>query len=211
MASHKADPGQDVAKGPYREDFISTLSALANDHDPGSEFVKRVLADGVVTPEEYSETVALVTQCMRDAGLTPVVHAEDGVTGFSLTEAGQPWPEGEEYPPAFDSCVSQWDRGVLALYAQMIVSPYGEPSDEEVVECLIHQGLAPQGFSALDLADMRDQATPECVRLIELPNGVKCEYPPADEQPNPILPGGHRFNSDEVLACLHNPRDTMAR
>jgi hypothetical protein len=202
--SNNASP--QVSDGPYRDQIVAWRDGLANRHDPGAEFVKKVLADGVITAEEIGESAALQVQCLQDAGYQPNTFRDEEIGVPQVVWKNNPRPD-EEWPSDADACVTRWDGGLLSMYRLMQRMPNGEPTDNEVAACLVHEGLVPEGFTGRDLAEIAAQTI---ITQTSAPgdNSEAVFTAPANPA-DPILPGGHRYLSEEVQPCLLNPKQVM--
>ena len=197
-----------VSPGPYSGDFISLLERLEGRTDSASDFVRRVLDDGVITESEFNESVDLQAQCMRDAGLSPVIQVDAyGIREIHLTEVDLPAGTGrDDWPQAFDACADRWDEGIGGLYRMMMTMPYGLPTYEQKVACLIHFGLAGEWLTGEDLAELEAPYIQTC----DDPKGCVVQPFPT---PFPEIPGGGgvRLGDPEYLPCARDPVGTMLK
>ncbi|MDR1151374.1 MAG: hypothetical protein LBK72_02660 [Bifidobacteriaceae bacterium] len=195
-----------MADGPYRDQIVAWIEAMSGRGDPGSEFVLQVLADGVITAEEVNESASMQAQCMRDLGYEPETFVEDEFGVLNVRWKVDPRPD-EEIPTDADACSTKWDAGILSMYMMMERQPHGEPTDDDVAACLVHEGLVPVGFTGRDLAEIAEQT--EMTYTAEPGKDLQTVFATPADLPDPVLPGGHRYLSEEVQPCLLNPAQVM--
>lgn len=132
-----------------------------------SDFVKRVLADGIISELEMNEVRLLFRSCVVDAGFEDVTFHDDDTFSVIIPDdvvmpedledeegdlgAGVTVREvevtGEEKDPVLE-CEFTTGYGELAmLHSQMVRNPDSEDPDELIVQCLKNEGVVDSSFT----------------------------------------------------------------
>ncbi|MDR0504689.1 MAG: hypothetical protein LBG70_02625 [Bifidobacteriaceae bacterium] len=190
------EPSVDVS--PWAQEFRDTL-AIAK-----SDYVKAILADGVITEAELKDAQQHVIACLADGGVTArYVTGENGDTGLETADLSEAQWEVNI------NCHNQWMGQIDALYYQIARNPYNEDFQALAAACLVRKGLAPKGFTASDYENFsRNNGTEFNMATITANPGHMVTV-----EPNPdavaTLPGGARGDDPAVIKCETNPRDDL--
>lgn len=163
------DPRPTEAANPlYRSDFEAARERAT------SEFERRVLADDVITSDEYDEAVGLYVQCVREAGLT--IRTRDAGGGLRGYEIGGSWDDELADRVAGDCSVGT--IGVVeGLYGQIVQNPQKADWDDLVAACLVAAGFVDAPYTGELFA--RDNTEPVFVeRMMDDPRAAACVTAP---------------------------------
>jgi len=128
-----------------------------------SDFVRTVLADGVITRAEMREANYHHAACLRDAGFEAEPVEEDGrLMVWSpfhnvLDDGDWDWWD----TPARVDCAYLWwggNEGLGFLWQLMLVDPGNEGPSATMVACLIRQGQAPEDLTVALWEEITGQA-----------------------------------------------------
>lgn len=135
-------PEPSLAEGPYAQEF-----ALIVESDL-SDFQREVLADEVVTREEYVAAHELLAECVSARGLQ--IEIEEQPSGALLVIR----PDGVEsgdLDDAIAECSAGTTRGVSYLYTATLFNPARASFELLMGQCLVLSGAVPTG-ATLELA-----------------------------------------------------------
>lgn len=123
--------------GPWASEF-----EYAHERSNNS-FVENAIADGVITDQEYAETIERLRECLDEVGITLTV------TGTSLQYDPGNDPDGAH--ANFTRCSSEAGEDYIGwLYTGMQRNPENLNESDIVVACLIEEGLVAPGYSSSD-------------------------------------------------------------
>lgn len=113
-----------------------------------SDFEREVFADGVITDQEYQEARVLQKDCMEPLGYKVTLNDGPGAMDVdSLT------PEANQ---ALDSTMMACGEGTTALIEGTYVDVLENPGNDDIfqlkVDCLVRNGVFPEGYSRDDFA-----------------------------------------------------------
>jgi hypothetical protein len=193
-------PSPDASVNPWAAEFAQMRER------PVSEFIKQILADDEITEAEFREALDREVQCLRDFGLNPdvFVNPDTGVSQMGL-------PEDENAAAMESNCWWEWNGGIVDIYPSIVTNPENKDFFDVRAECLVHEGLAPEGFTGRDLEDAWTAAYGEehwTANAGEDP--VLVDAVPITD-PDPVLSNGlHVVTDPAVGPCITNPEGVMA-
>jgi len=112
----------------------------------GDDFVKAVLADGVISDMEVQESLKKIEACY--AGYNATVSYDK--YGFESVHS----LDGKHDPLKIMGECAFADGGIFVLHDQMRRNPKNQDTDELVAACLVRKGIVEQGFTGQDLFDV---------------------------------------------------------
>ncbi|MCA9833845.1 MAG: hypothetical protein KC435_07875 [Thermomicrobiales bacterium] len=152
-------PSATPASSPYAAAFEDARSETTN------PLQLEILADDVITADEYEASIQAFVSCMNEAGYD--VHPEQDMLMPALYQMVWTYPEttpGVEVPQSvwtaydtqFDDCYMEWSMQVAALYSATTYFPNDEDVFDANLACLHADKLVPESFdrAALEHAAM---------------------------------------------------------
>lgn len=141
--------------GPYATDFERAYRNAETDR------VRRILSDGVITPEEFTETRANIESCLKDNDYY-IEWDERG--GFEVGAiAGKHSADGdgfhEKMDPILRACEGANDGEITFLYQETTRNPKNVDERPAIVKCLIDNKLVPKGYTVRDYKRDDDNST----------------------------------------------------
>lgn len=189
-------PSSISVEGPWASEIEVAYTRSNNN------FIRQILADGIITDAEFSEARSRVKDCMAEAGFEG--WWQQGQLGdWSWTIDGRGSAAHDE---ASGRCFSMWLGDIHWLYQDMRFNPNNEEMSPLIAQCLVRNGLVPEGFTGHDWdeferANLFDYGE-GCYPDPEREGAVIC---PATMNVNSLLPGGVDANSPEALKCRWAP------
>jgi hypothetical protein len=115
--------------------------------DEGSPYERKVLADGVVTAAELSDSHQRVERCMRDGGFD-LLWSEENT--YEVTASN-----GSELTKNVDaalekmrlSCLDKWDHNITHLFTEMRRNPEKQDEAKITAGCLRRAGLVGRDYT----------------------------------------------------------------
>jgi len=156
-----------------------------------SDFQRDVLADDLITDEEYRETRQRYLDCNAAVGIH-VTFAERG-NGYEFSPAPNAEQEAEEL-----RCSAETISVIQALYEAIRLNPRNDDFDELTANCLRDRGVVDDAFTT---ADWKTFSQAFAAAAAVTPSG-DATAPPSDL---PTLPGGIPMDDPQVQACSTNP------
>lgn len=136
------------AENPYRVEFEQALAASTSPFESG------VLADGIITADEYGQAVARYLECVREAGY-PMTTRPDPLMPFKFTyEVDSPDIDFGALIDDTEACAEGTTRRIEALYGAIIMNPDNLDWDEVTVECLRDEELVDDDFVADQIGEL---------------------------------------------------------
>ena len=190
-----------------------------------SEAVRAVLADGVVTSQEWAESVARANACLADAGIEPFEN-ERGLHGQWLAEADEFGRYGgiqledatDEEWEALLGCRDRYLGALPAVYETVNRNPEALSHEALVLQCLDRHDLLPDGFTEAELFALTDAAFGHPATYEEAvaddawidvertaDGGFTANRNPDWEPPALTLPNGVSLDEGQGADCLWNP------
>ncbi|MCA5891936.1 hypothetical protein LEP48_01045 [Isoptericola sp. NEAU-Y5] len=173
---------------PYAAEFETAYQQAKSD------YVREALSDGEVEAAELQDAQRHVLECLSQAGISARYETDEfGQTAMVVT--------GDETPEQLKAdvaCHGEWMGRIEELYARTTGNPANEDWDTMVAACLVRHGLAPEGYSGQDYAELSMQGAV----TVDLSEGGGEQTEAAAPQ---ILPGGADLNEGEALECQINP------
>lgn len=152
-----------------------------------SQFERDVLADDVITREEYEEAMQRYVRCMADSGLTVGLIDQQGYYGYEVPG------NGEAYDRTTDQCSQGTNALIEGLYVEVLTNPDKLDYDEMIARCFVKAGLVDEPFSAQDFDALMKAS------------GAG-SYGDAPGESVPIDPRAQEImNSEDAAACMANP------
>lgn len=147
-----ASPATD--QNPYAAEFEQARSETTN------PLQLEILADDIITPAEYEESVQAFLGCMHDAGydvtterdqLMPALYQfiwnhPNATPGVEVPQSA--WAP---YDQKFDECSFEWVLPVQTLYSSTVYFPNNEDVFDANLACLHTDGLVPDDFDRDDI------------------------------------------------------------
>ena len=150
-----------ILEGPYADDIRAAQGRAT------SEFQKEAFADGVITREEYIESLDRWVACMADAGLAAgVVPAGDGTFSYTISHAGG------NIDAENDACHAQSIGDIELIYTGMLRNPAKLTGPELLRDCLVAAG-------ALDPSVTVDQVNEQLGAIIHAESTIVDNSDPA--------------------------------
>jgi hypothetical protein len=186
------DAGRDP-DDPYAEEFEQFIESST------SAFVRGVLADHEVDDGELSASLSSFVVCLQDRGVP--VTVEEGAT----LPSDLAFPIGvlEERKADHDACSALWVGGIETLYEAVRLNPENRDMDSLVADCLVREGLAPDGFGEDELRALRELSA---TKAFVPDGGGQPTILATPSDPDPTLPGGARLYGEEAEHCFEAPR-----
>lgn len=130
--------------GPYADDFRQAYE------DARSNKVRRILADGRVTAQEFASARSGTNSCMRDNGYYLDWDTHGG--GFSVGAGDEKYPDDfqKKSDPILQACERENDGGVTFLYQQTTLNPQNIDQSNDILKCLRSHDLVPKGYAKRD-------------------------------------------------------------
>jgi len=192
---------EDSASNPWAAEFAAAYASTQSD------FVRRVLEDGVIDSVEIRESQERHLGCLTDAGI-PAVLVDDAERpgGRFIAYSGDAW-RAPENQPIIDHCFNEWEGSIPELYWGTTNNPYNENIDDMVAACLVRNGIVPEGFTGRDYHELFVAAGTD-IELVESADGTLTlpEYIPHVPI---ILPGGANIEEGVAWQCHLNPRHDL--
>ncbi|XBH22891.1 hypothetical protein V5R04_06670 [Jonesiaceae bacterium BS-20] len=156
-----------------------------------TDLQREILADQVITDEEFLELRQLHIACLNDAGIKAEMIPEGGYTVFAeMTEAETDIDMG---------CLDDSIMPIEPLYYAVRNNPKNIDFTEVIVECLQRKDLVSKDFTAKEYKLLESQfpsvITEEGTGSVEMPEGEI-----------PKLPGGTPMDDPAVSECSWNPQ-----
>jgi hypothetical protein len=139
--THGPSVGTDTRfHGPYASEFQRAFEKT------NSTSVRAVLADGVISSQEFAQARAGVTSCMADSGYA-VKYDDRG--GFDVTSKKGRYDASYQsaMDPVLRACEKKFDGDITFLYRATVVNPRNEDDRPAIRKCLVGRGLIPKGYS----------------------------------------------------------------
>lgn len=174
--------GEPSHDGPFAAEFAQAREYARSD------FQREVLADDVITDEEFREVRQRYIDCVTDAGMHAIANLR-GDYEFS------PAPTGDQIAEEL-RCSDETIRGVESLYSLVKVNPMNEDFSELTATCLRQQGVVESEFTGQDWDRF--------VNVFAAAYNAEATASPSDL---PTLPGGVRMDDPRVQQCSTNPLD----
>lgn len=172
---------------PYALEFEQSIESSSSD------FVKAVLADHHVTDAEFSESQDSLVACLREEGFEPVI----------TTDAGRRMVNIPADAPL--TCFDEWSGDIEPLYWAERVNPANADMYDLVAACMVRTGLAPTGFTGVDLKQLEDDSS---YSFTQLADGSKIDEKPPKNPGPPLLPSGMMIYAPETQGCWTWPLTT---
>lgn len=158
-----SDPGSGTDNGSFEGPWASSMAAMSEE---GTDFVKSVLEDGVITDMEYQESLKTVEECYASHNATVSYDKY----GFETVES----LDGKSDPLEIMGTCARADGGIVLLYDQMRRNPDNQSEEELLAACLVRTGVVDKGFTAKDFIEAIDSPSgppwPENDERVELCN-----------------------------------------
>lgn len=129
-------------EGPYGEQMAEDYRAS------DSEYFHQVIADGVVSEEEFREGNEREAQCLRDRGFTTVIFNSDG--SYSFDDRSDISDE-EERRLADDCSQVTGNKFVSLWYRTLTANPDNADWSSAERDCLVKAGLLESGTSVEEM------------------------------------------------------------
>lgn len=149
--------------GPWASDLTSVYRST------NSELVHEILADGVISDQEYAEIANQFVKCMSGKGFTVVLSTTE-LTAYTVTN-GQGHTHSE-IDDADRACGLDFER-VGGLLAEMKRNPEHLDENTMIAACLVKAKVVPTTYTANDYAaelqtqkfpfDVTDSKVTECI------------------------------------------------
>ncbi len=169
-----------------------------------SQFVRSILADGVIERAEVEEAVYRTHSCWAEAGIDATLN-EDPDSGFFGLGLGPEFDLGDL--GAEMECLDAWFGPIQHLYPEPVGNlalPQAE-GDRLAAACLVRRGLAPVGFTG----QMLDELMSAHAMTLgpDDPNPTFEDWEAhVEEVGHPIIPEtGVDLWGEEAGVCLMNP------
>lgn len=190
-----------------------------------SDAVRAVLADGVVTSDEWAESVARANACLAEAGIEPFEN-ERGLHGQWLVEADEHGRHGgiqledatDEEWEALLGCRDRYLGALPAVYEAVNRNPEALTHEGLVLQCLAAHDLLPADFDEADLFALTEAAFGVPATYEEAladgswidvertaDGGFTATRSPDWEPPALVLPNGVSLDEGQGANCLWNP------
>ncbi|GAA3590134.1 hypothetical protein GCM10022198_12530 [Klugiella xanthotipulae] len=186
---------------PYETEFTEAKAASVND------FQLRILDDGKITAEEYSETQQKYTDCLDDEGFTVVASMIDGAPQYDVTYAKN---DQSRFESVEAECGKQSIALIEPLYMLARDNPQAKDMNDVRAECLVKKGIAPSGFTGNELKailDSKENTTSVNSPADDSNKDDRNIEIPLDPQNNlGVIPGGGSLDTDEAWLCFTNPQ-----
>lgn len=132
-------------EGPYAAEFTEFYSSARSD------FVRTVLADGIITDAEYAEMTERFRSCLADQGITFDGFRQDGSFTTSLA------PGGGDTHEVVTGCAATSGQDVVgALHDLMTANPDNVDAAVAITTCLVDSGEVPATYTAKDYKSDRE-------------------------------------------------------
>lgn len=183
----------DISQSPYAAEFEQARSETTN------PLQLEILADDVITAEEYERSIQAFLGCMHDAGYEVITERDQlmpaiyqFVWNYPDATSGAEVPQSiwGEYDQQFDDCSFEWALPVQTLYASVVYFPNNEDVFDANLACLQADELVPDDFDRDDIeraattgdwGDDVDPFTPEFTLC--LVNPFKIGFEPSASTP----------------------------
>lgn len=129
--------------GPYASEFQTAFEQAR------TERVRRTLADGVISSQEFSEAQAGVKKCMADSGYT-LDYDDRGGMDVGSDEGKYDADFHSRMEPILEACEREHDGDITYLYRETVVNPEKVDDRRAIVKCLLENDLVPKGYSVRD-------------------------------------------------------------
>lgn len=193
--------------------------------EAGSDAIRDVLADGVLTSDEWADSVARANACLAEAGIEPFEN-ERGLQGQWLAEADEFGRHGgiqledatDEEWEALLGCRDRYLGALPAVYEAVSRNPEALTHEALVLQCLYRNDLLPEGFTEQDLFALTETAFGHPATCAEAQadgawvdvvctddGGFTASRNPDWEPPALTLPNGVSLDEGQGAECLWNP------
>lgn len=136
---------------------------------------RRILADYVITREEYLEIKNVAIGCIRSHGLT--AELQDMESGVFQMAVGGSWDEDLVHE-TMQACETPGFSAIEALYVDLVTNPGRRDLDDLAAGCLVAVGFVDEPFTGRDYA--RESHSPGFTsRAMDDPEGAKCVQNPS--------------------------------
>jgi hypothetical protein len=212
--------------GAYAQQFADAIARAPND------FVRSVLADGVITLAELQEAQSRTLACIAGSGLgieaayVPNAYGGSNLAFDVFVEDVRNGPS-EEQKQAVSDCEQQWIMYIDALYSMVVANPNNEDGNDLIAACLVRHNLVAPGFTGTDYAEVLARYYEQNPGLVQSytigsdddGNPVDADGTPVSggawssdgatpvdgEIPEMILPGGVSMSDPVAQACTIVP------
>ncbi|MDR1428238.1 MAG: hypothetical protein LBJ08_10875, partial [Bifidobacteriaceae bacterium] len=191
-----AAPGAAEA-GPYAAEFEQAAVGA-------SDFVRKVLADGTITPDEQRESQQKYFDCLVDNGLEASWDYSSGGRQYVRIDThGDKDANGEISLP----CTKAWVWEIDSLYWAVIDNPDKADPDDISAACLIREGLAQEGFTGKDFAELKELAGAKeiVVEGGDQPGTYSFPQNTGLTEDEVTLPSGVPLSDERVELCRYAP------
>lgn len=181
-------PAEMAPDGPYAEEIQAAQEST------DSDFQREVLADGVVTREEYDEAMQRYADCVSENGAAVTLEEQTGYYVYRI--------DGD--PAAYDAaeavCSPQTKSEIEPLFVNILMNPAKRDDEEMLAECMVQSGIVKAPFTTDDLAALEQRAgiTSTAVSSGDT-QGTDAEDAPIDPEAERII------TSPEADTCRANP------
>lgn len=146
QAENAADSSTATVTAPAFDGPWADLLKEQYEHPTSNDFVRQVLADGVVTDAEMAETDERFRVCAEEAGIT---EQQSWITGEGSYEAAVEGLSNDEMHESMTRCgVDSGNDAIVMVYSSMHSNPDAQDETELIVECLTDHKLAEPGLTA---------------------------------------------------------------
>ncbi|MDR0504616.1 MAG: hypothetical protein LBG70_02250, partial [Bifidobacteriaceae bacterium] len=115
---------------------------------------RQVLADGVISEQEYFDVTAQIDECFAARGYQVERKADGSMTLEDMRERGENAPVGEDATECQGIA-----GGIDQLYADMQRNPDNTDMNELMAACLVKGGLVDSSFTKQDYVNAMEGAT----------------------------------------------------
>ncbi len=142
-----ASPEAGEAAGPWKAELDAAASQATSD------FERAVFSDGVISPEEYRESLDRYVTCLSDAGFAISLDEDEGIFGYVLV--------GAEADASFDQASGACKAGNNLLIEPVYVDSYLNPEhanfSDLIAACLVENEKVEAPFSGQDVSEAFDK------------------------------------------------------
>ncbi|TXK18986.1 hypothetical protein [Homoserinibacter sp. GY 40078] len=160
--------------GPHAAEFIEAWQ------ETDSDFVRAVLADEVISDQEWAEVTTRIDACFARNGVEFLGFEPEG--GYGVGPSGH---DGDEMQEIFAGCeLESGEVPISRIRNSVLTNPEGLDFDELIVECLVDREVVPPGYTVDDFR--RDEPSPESVPYLD-PVGGREAYRECYNDPLDLL------------------------
>ncbi|MDR1426465.1 MAG: hypothetical protein LBJ08_01725 [Bifidobacteriaceae bacterium] len=186
LAGCASQDDRETNSDPFAAEFEAEIAAT------DSDFIREVLTDHVISQGEISEALSLFSDCVADVGVM--------LSSLAIETYTAPTAQVEAHRDEVRDCESRYYAPINYLVGTMERNPDNRDWDELTVECLVREGLVPEGYTVTEYKEVMSRAFDQITA-----NSDGTQHTQYAVEPDLKFPGGTDPKSNEVGECQEDP------